>query len=86
MQANPPQKGIEGFSVLIQYLVQNKIDETFIQNSIQMVDSRPLDIQANPTLMCLLTYYLLAHENYTQLLKLLNRTTDPELLCIKLVA
>ena len=36
--------------------------------------------------MCLLTYYLLAHQNYTQLLKLLNRTTDPELLCIKLVA
>lgn len=36
--------------------------------------------------MCLITYYLLAQEDYDNLLKLLSKTVNPEYLAVKIVA
>lgn len=56
-----------------------KIDQTFIENSLNLLESNPEQVTSNQTLMVLLTYYLLSERNYNKLLLLLNRTRNPEL-------
>ena len=60
-------------------LFVQKIDQNFIENSMQLLETNPEQVTSNQTLMVLLTYYLLSEEKYTKLLQLLNRTKNPEL-------
>jgi len=66
--------------------MQKKIDQVFVENSLQLLESNPEQVTGNKTLMVLLTYYLLAEEDYNKLLLLLNKTRDPEFLTVKIVA
>ena len=72
------EQNVVGFSILVQYFVQNKIDENFINKSLGLLDTDISQVEQNEILMCLLTYYLLATEDYNNLLKLLNKTNNPE--------
>jgi len=56
-----------------------KIDQTFVENSMQMLETNREQVTQNPTLMTLLTYYLLSTADYNRLLLLLNKTRNPEL-------
>ena len=44
----------------------------------RLFDTDPAQVQGNPTMMCILSYYLLTVNDYNNLLKLLNNTRDPE--------
>ena len=80
MQNEGPQKAnAQGFTILVQYLMQKKIDQTFVENSLKLLETNREQVTSNQTLMVLLTYYLLAEEDYNKLLLLLNRTRNPEL-------
>ena len=59
--------------------MQKKIDQTFVENSLKLLETNREQVTSNQTLMVLLTYYLLAEEDYNKLLLLLNRTRNPEL-------
>ena len=56
-----------------------KIDQTFVENSMKMLETNREQVTQNPTLMTLLTYYLLSTADYNRLLLLLNKTRNPEL-------
>ena len=55
-----------------------KIDETFIRNSVAMIETNAEQVSSNATLMTLLVYYLLTEADYNKLLMLLNKTRNPE--------
>ena len=67
-----------GFSILVKYFVQGAIEDSFIEKSLQLLEQDPAQVEQNPTLMCLLVYYLLIKEDYNQLLKLVNTSQNPE--------
>jgi len=66
--------------------MQNKIDQTFVDNSLKLVETNREQVTSNQTLMVLLTYYLLATGDFNKLLMLLNKTRNPEFLTVKIVA
>lgn len=87
MQSEGPQKAnAQGFTILAQYFMQKKIDQNFVENSLQLLETNAEQVTSNQTLMVLLTYYLLAEGNYNKLLLLLNKTRNPEFLTVKIVA
>lgn len=83
---SPQKNNVAGFSMLIQYFASNKLDQALLEKSKGMIDADPAQVEVNPTLMCLLSYYLLAEGDYNTLLKLVNKSKNPEYLTLKLVA
>ena len=49
-----------------------------IEKSKELLETDPAQVEANPVLMCLLAYYLLSEGDYNNLLKLVNKSKNPE--------
>ena len=49
-----------------------------IDKSKELLETDPSQVEANPILMCLLAYYLLSEGDYNNLLKLVNKSKNPE--------